>query len=88
VNLARSYHRRRVLEVRHATAAPVLTNDPELDATWVELRKLPAPQREVIVLRYYLDLPVDEIAELTGRPAGTVKSQIHRALAALQEVLR
>jgi DNA-directed RNA polymerase specialized sigma24 family protein len=40
------------------------------------------------VLRYYLDLPVDEIAELTGRPAGTIKSQIHRALATLQEVLR
>jgi RNA polymerase sigma-70 factor (sigma-E family) len=88
VNLARSHHRRRVLELRRAEASPVLTHDPEIDATWAELRKLPLPQREVIVLRYYLDLPVDEIAELTGRPAGTIKSQIHRALATLQEVLR
>jgi RNA polymerase sigma-70 factor (ECF subfamily) len=36
--------------------------------------------REVIVLRYFLDLPVDGIAVRVGVPAGTVKSRLHHAL--------
>lgn len=48
------------------------------------LRKLPAEQREVLVLRYYLDLPLEEVAMVIGAPVGTVKSRINRALAAMR----
>lgn len=48
---------------------------------------LPAGQRQVIVLRYFEDLPVAETAELLGISPGTVKSHTARALAALREVL-
>jgi len=48
------------------------------------LRKLAADHREALVLRYYLDLPVEEIAAITGVPVGTVKSRINRGLAALR----
>jgi RNA polymerase sigma-70 factor (ECF subfamily) len=48
------------------------------------LRKLAMDQREVLVLRYYLDLPLEEVAAVTGVPVGTVKSRINRALAALR----
>jgi RNA polymerase sigma factor (sigma-70 family) len=48
------------------------------------LRKLPLDQREVLVLRYYLDLPVEEVAAITGVPMGTVKSRINRGLAAMR----
>jgi RNA polymerase sigma-70 factor, ECF subfamily len=48
------------------------------------LRKLPLDQREVLVLRYYLDLPLEEVAAITGVPVGTVKSRINRGLAALR----
>jgi len=44
---------------------------------------LPPKHREVLVLRYYLDLSEREIAAVIGRPAGTVKSRLSRALAEL-----
>ena len=59
------------------------------DETWQALGTLPEHQRTALVLRFYLDLKVDEIATVLGIPAGTVKSQIHRGLAALSgEVTR
>jgi RNA polymerase sigma factor (sigma-70 family) len=49
---------------------------------------LPARQRETLVLRYYLDLPDDEIARLMGVSPSTVRSAAHRALNALARTLR
>jgi len=46
--------------------------------------KLPEKMREVVVLKYYHDLKVEEIADVIGCPAGTVKSRMHRAA----EILR
>ena len=48
------------------------------------LRKLATDQREVLVLRYYLDLPLEEVAAIIGVPVGTVKSRINRGLAAMR----
>lgn len=51
------------------------------------LAALPAAQREAVALYYLEDLDVDAVAHLTGRPANTVKSDLHRARAALRAVL-
>ena len=51
------------------------------------LRRLPARQREVLVLRYYLDLPEPEIAAAMGIGPSTVRSTAHRALTALGRML-
>ncbi len=48
------------------------------------LRKLALDQREALVLRYYLDLPLEEVASITGVPLGTVKSRLNRGLAAMR----
>ena len=48
------------------------------------LRALPIDQREAIVLHYYLDLPLDEVASIVGTPLGTVKSRISRGVAAMR----
>ncbi|HSS92642.1 MAG TPA: RNA polymerase sigma factor [Candidatus Dormibacteraeota bacterium] len=48
------------------------------------LRRLPVEQREVLVLRYYLDLPLEEVASITRIPVGTVKSRINRGLTAMR----
>lgn len=54
--------------------------DPRLVAALAELTP---DQREVIGLRFIADLPLEAVAEVTGRPVGAVKSMQHRALAQL-----
>lgn len=51
------------------------------------IRTLSPDHREMIALRYFRDLKVDEIAGILGCPAGTVKSRINRALGALRAAL-
>ena len=48
------------------------------------LRKLAPEHREALVLHYYLDLPLYEIAAIAGVPIGTVKSRINRGIAAMR----
>lgn len=52
----------------------------ELDALRDALAALTPDQRIVVVLRYFLDLPLEAIADRTGVPLGTVKSRLHAAL--------
>jgi RNA polymerase sigma-70 factor (ECF subfamily) len=46
--------------------------------------RLTPEQRIIVVLRFWRDLPVEEIAERLGIPAGTVKSRLHYALKMLR----
>ncbi|HEY6608735.1 MAG TPA: RNA polymerase sigma factor [Candidatus Limnocylindria bacterium] len=50
-------------------------------------RRLSIDHRVVVVLRYYLDLPHAEIAELLGIPVGTVRSRLRYALQGLRAAL-
>ena len=50
------------------------------------LEALPHEQRETVVLRYYADMTIPEIAKALGCREGTVKSRLHRALARLRNV--
>ena len=78
-NLARSEWRRRK---REPLPLPVVEDgaDPaEAVAVRSAVLRLPAKEREVVVLRYYADLDVAEIARVTGRAEGTVKSQLFTA---------
>ena len=44
------------------------------------LGRLDVPGRAIVVLHYYLGLPLTEVAATLGIPLGTVKSRLHRAL--------
>jgi RNA polymerase sigma-70 factor, ECF subfamily len=57
------------------------------EALGVALRTLSPDQREVVVLRYYFDLTVDQIAARTGARQGTVKSRLHHALRYLRSAI-
>ena len=48
---------------------------------------LGSAKRAVVVLHYWLDLPLDEIAGILGLPVGTVASRLSRALAELRVAL-
>ena len=54
----------------------------ERDRLERELGRLPIDQRAVMVLHFYLDLPLTEAAEILDIPVGTAKSRLHRGLAA------
>ena len=51
------------------------------------LQSLVPSQRKIFVLREYEGLEYGAIARITGMPEGTVKSQLHRAKAALRGCL-
>lgn len=53
-----------------------------------ELSRLPVHQRTAVVLRYVGELSYAEIAAATKRPIGSVKSDVHRGLAALANRLK
>lgn len=90
VNRARTVQRRQIRERRHLERSrgrePISTM-PAIDETWAKLQRLPVAQRTVLVLRYYEDLSLREIAELLDQPLGTVKSTLHRAGTRLKELL-
>jgi RNA polymerase sigma-70 factor (ECF subfamily) len=65
----------------------VLGAEAALDL-FAAIRDLEPPHREVIALRYYRDMTIDQIAKTLGCPAGTVKSRINRALAKLGSAKR
>ena len=48
------------------------------------LSSLPLEQRAVIVLHFYLDLPLTQVAAVLDVPAGTAKSRLHRGLERLR----
>jgi RNA polymerase sigma-70 factor (ECF subfamily) len=50
-------------------------------------RRLSAEERAVLVLHYYLDLPLAEAADMMGMPLGTMKSRLNRATSALRAAL-
>lgn len=54
---------------------------------WAELAQLPPRQRAAVVLRYYDDLSVTEVADVLNCSEGTVKSQVHDALTKLRAAL-
>ena len=48
------------------------------------LRRLDPEWRAVVVLHYYLGMPLPEAAVTLGIPLGTAKSRLHRSLAAMR----
>jgi RNA polymerase sigma factor (sigma-70 family) len=103
LNLARNRVRRRPPPHRPledsdgqplALAAPAAAEPAELAERRVErdlwaglLAGLPRGQREAVVLRHVEGLPYAEVAEVLGRPVGTVKTHVHRGVRQLRERL-
>jgi RNA polymerase sigma-70 factor (TIGR02954 family) len=60
--------------------AAVSTDSVEKIDMAAHIAKLPPKYRMVIVLKYYRDLTIKEIAELLEKPDGTIRTWLHKAL--------
>ena len=69
------------------SAEATVTRGEEHRAVLAAIRRLPARQREALVLRYYLDLTEDQTAEAMRVSRGTVKSATSRAVAAVGRMI-
>jgi RNA polymerase sigma factor (sigma-70 family) len=97
VNRSRSVLRHRGVVERHVRASSGTEVSPPSDTGALEadrrvavldaLGQLPDRQREVLVLRHYLELSEAEIADALGIARGSVKSHASRGAAALRELL-
>jgi RNA polymerase sigma-70 factor (ECF subfamily) len=90
-SLARRQSRHRIREVELPEDGPATTDSErsigQADELQRGLRKLPIEHRSLLVLVYYLDLPLNEAAEVLNIPVGTAKSRHHRALAGMRAAL-
>jgi len=68
-----------------AESAAVATEQSQ--RLWQAIGTLGENDQTVLYLRYFLDASEEETAQAIGRPPGTVKSRLHRALARLREVI-
>jgi RNA polymerase sigma-70 factor (ECF subfamily) len=99
VNLARHYHRdRKRLVLEPEPIESEVPAQPELEVSQADARtastaigealnRLSEPHRVVLVLRYYENLRIGEIAAALGVSQGTVKSRLHYATAEMQRLL-
>ncbi len=82
LNWVRSLRRERLTDAVPETGyTPADTAD---DTVWRLLDELPRKQRATLVLRFYLDLSEQQVAELLGCSIGTVKSNSSRGMAKLR----
>jgi RNA polymerase sigma-70 factor (sigma-E family) len=97
VNRSRSALRHRTVVARHAARETVPNHAAPADAPVLAsarraavldaMKALPERQREVLALRYYLDLSEAEIADALGISRGAVKSHASRGSATLRSLL-
>jgi RNA polymerase sigma-70 factor (sigma-E family) len=91
VNLAISWQRRQKVRLTKRHAAfdrPQAPGSELLDVDLFDaLRGLSPSQRAVVVLRYYSDQSIDDVAHVLGKRPGTVRALASQGLARLRETL-
>lgn len=89
-NLARGHWRRREREGRALASVEALAQHSRRDEEpWLRdlVLRLPERLRAPVLLHYYADLPMHEVATQLRLPLGTVKRRLHEARAMLLHVL-
>jgi len=90
MNLGRNHLRDKARRPTYVEMTETGDEDPEpVDAAaWDRrLSVLSDHQRTAVVLRHVVGLGIVEISEITGRPEGTVKADVHRGLGRLRETI-
>lgn len=89
VNCAYTQRRKqgKIVYLEDIEPEPAAPDIPPNGGLWEAVCALPPERRAAVVLFYYEDMQVDEIARALGVPEGTVKSRLSRARKQLKEML-
>jgi RNA polymerase sigma-70 factor (ECF subfamily) len=90
VNLAKMHWRRNGREGRaYSFVGRTQTDSVAAHDPWLRdlVERLPKRLRTPVLLHYYADLPVDQVAATLHAPLGTVKRRLHEARAILRDIL-
>jgi RNA polymerase sigma factor (sigma-70 family) len=95
LNLARDHNRRGLVSLRHQPAAEPASASVEEEVVVREdqrliiaaLRDIPRRQRDCLVLRYFMEIGIQEIAATLGLSPNSVKTHLQRGLRSLENRL-
>ena len=95
LNLARDHNRRGLVSLRHhlplddrrASSEDEIVLQDDQQQVIDALRELPHRQRDCVVLRYYEELGIDDIAASLGISRNSVKTHLKRGLASMERSL-
>lgn len=101
INVARAHHRKRMFRMRfwkqwargagespHVDVAETVEQRQQTQRVVHAVQQLKPAEREVIVLHYLEETPIDELAELLELTRGAVEVRLHRARKKLEELLK
>ncbi len=87
INLVKRHRRRTALQPEPHWQPATTTNPEPAYELWAHVARLPARQRQVVVLRYLADLPERQIADVLGNSEGAVSASLATARKALRKAL-
>jgi RNA polymerase sigma-70 factor (ECF subfamily) len=77
----------RLLPAQEPAAADALGSIIDREQLETGFRRLSVDHRTILVLHYYVDMPLERVAQILGIPVGTVYSRVHNALRAMRAAL-
>ena len=80
-------HEARKKQLQAEITGPKRSESERIDKLQIQLRKLNDETRELIMLRYYSQLSLKEMAKIRREPIGTTLSKLHRGIKRLRELM-
>ena len=74
-------------QLESCVTEPKQSNNEQIDKLQIQLKRLDADTRELIMLRFYSQLSFKEIAAMRSEPIGTTLAKLHRGLKKLRELM-
>ena len=75
-------------QIESEIAEPKKTGNEQIDLLEIQLKRMDADTRELIMLRFYSQLSFKEIAKMRSEPIGTTLAKLHRGLKKLRKLMK
>ncbi len=75
-------------QIESEITEPKHSGNEQIDLLQIQLKKMDADTRELIMLRFYSQLSFKEIAKMRSEPIGTTLAKMHRGMKKLRELMK